>query len=289
METMILSEEQLTSVLEKQTIDFSVPDPSQTKQLSMPLYQGAGYRQDFKTWSLLVNGGFMQFNLNIQEAIPVELTMSICAALVSGQANCPISIKVNGNALVTSYSDHNPNFHDYTNIIPASMLHSGDNQIVVSLDYAASTQLFIKAVTVDQAVLSEQTIDFSVPNPQQTKQLSLPLYQGAGYRSDFKTWSLLRNGGFFKLNLSIAEAIDVQFTLGLCAALVNGKANCPISIYINNSTWIDHYRDTNANFHSQSWNIPEKLLKSGNNEIKIVLDNDASTQLFINAVTVSGE
>lgn len=276
-------------ILEKQTIDFSVPNPQQTKQLSLPLYQGAGFRSDFSTWSLLVNGGFMKFNLNIQEAIPVDMTMVICASLVNGQANCPVSVKVNGQAFINSYSDHNANFHNWDNTIPASLLHPGDNEIVISLDYSASTQLFIKAVTVDQAVLKTQTIDFSVPNPQQTQQLSLPLYQGAGYRSDFKTWSLLVNGGFFKLNLAIGEPIDVKLTLSICAALVGGKANCPISIYVNNNTLVDHYSDTNANFHPVDWVIPAKFLKASNNEIKIVLASDASTQLFINAVTVSGE
>jgi hypothetical protein len=36
-------------------------------------------------------------------------------------------------------------------------------------------------------ILPEQTIDFSVPNPQATAQFSLPLYQGAGYLGDFHT------------------------------------------------------------------------------------------------------
>jgi len=44
-------------ILTKQTIDFSVPNPSATSQFSLPLYQGAGYREDFKTWSLLVMAG----------------------------------------------------------------------------------------------------------------------------------------------------------------------------------------------------------------------------------------
>jgi hypothetical protein len=277
------------SILAKQTIDFSVPNPSATSQFSLPLYQGAGYREDFKTWSLLVNGGFMKFNLNVSKAIPVDLTLELCASLVQGIANCPITITVNSQFLTRSYSDHNPNWHNQTFVIPQELLHSGDNEIIIRLDVAATTQLFIKAATVDQAVLQEQTIDFSVPNPIATQQLSLPLYQGAGYRPDFKTWSLLVNGGFFKLNLNLATAIPVKLTLGLCAALVGGKANCPISIAVNNQSVVKGYLDTDANFHQKWFAINQNLLNSGSNEIKISLDMNASTQMFINAVTVSGE
>lgn len=276
-------------ILPNQTIDFSVPNPKATAQLSLPLYQGAGYRPDFKTWSLLVCGGFMKFNLTLPQAIPVDLTLTLCASLVGGQANCPITITVNGQSFVNSYSDHNPNFHQQKFVIPQTLLHPGDNEIIIRLDYSATTQLFIQAVTVDQAVLSQQTIDFSVPNPIATAQLSLPLYQGAGYRPDFKTWSLLVNGGFFKLNLAVGEAIPVILTLGLCAALVDGKANCPISITVNGNSVVKGYRDTDCNFHSKAFNIAQKWLQAGNNEIRISLDADASTQMFINAVTVSGE
>ena len=276
-------------VLPKQTINLSVPNPSATPQLSMPLYQGAGYRADFKTWSLLVNGGFMLYRLYISEAIPVQLTLSVAASLVGGQSNCPITITVNGTAFVRSYSDHNPSFHNVSWVIPANLLRAGDNDIRVTLDMTASTQLFINAITVDQAVLSTQTIDFTVPNPSATAQLSMPLYQGAGYRADFKTWSLLVNGGFMRFNLSLGQAVPVQYTLSLAAALVGGQANCPISITVNGSVFVSGYSDKNANFHLQTWEIPQSLLRAGDNTIQVTLDASATTQLFINAVTVSGE
>jgi len=281
--------EETLGILPRQTIDFSVPNPSATAQLSLPLYQGAGYRADFKTWSLLHNGGFMLFRLYVSEAIPVQLTLSAAASLVNGQSNCPITITVNGAVFVSSYSDHNPNFHPVSWVIPANLLRAGDNDIRITLDMSATTQLFINAVTVDQAVLSTQTIDFSVPNPSATAQLSLPLYQGAGYRSDFRTWSLLVNGGFMRFNLSLGQAVPVTFTLSLAASLVNGQANCPISITVNGSAFVSGYSDKNPNFHPQSWEIPQSLLTAGNNTIQVTLDQSATTQLFINAVTVSGE
>jgi len=276
-------------VLSKQTIDFSVPNPSATPQFSLPLYQGAGYREDFQTWSLLHSGGFMRFNLNVSKAIPVDLTLTLCASLVGGVANCPITIAVNTATLFRSYSDHNANWHDQTFVIPQDMLHPGDNAITLSLDVAATTQIFVKAATVDQAVLREQTIDFSVPNPVATAQLSMPLYQGAGYRPDFRTWSLLVNNGYMKFNLDVATPVPVNLTLGLCASLVQGKADCPISIMANGKSVVKGYRDTDCNFHRKSFTISADCLIPGKNDIVISLDGNASTQMFINAVTVSGE
>ena len=141
----------------------------------------------------------------------------------------------------------------------------------------------------EAGVLPKQTIDFSVPNPSATAQLSLPLYQGAGYRADYKTWSLLVDGGFMKFDLQLGQAIPVRLTLSVAAALVNGKANCPISIDVNGQNLVSGYSDTNANFHDVSWEIPESMLRSGSNSIVVTLDHGASTQLFINAATVSGE
>jgi hypothetical protein len=276
-------------ILPKQTTDFSVPNPQATAQFSLPLYQGAGYRADFRTWSLLVNGGFMKFNLSIAEPIPVTLTMGLCAALVGGKANCPISITANGNSVVSGYRDTNPNFHSQAFQLNKNWLKAGNNEIVVSLDRDASTQMFLNEATVDQAVLPEQTIDFSIQGPKATAQLSMPLYQGAGYREDFHTWSLLVNGGFMKFNLNIPVPIPVTLTMGLCAALVNGVANCPFSIKVNDNFIVKGLRYNDCNFHPVAFKIEESLLKAGDNEIIISLDGDASTQLFIKAATVSGE
>jgi hypothetical protein len=279
----------IAGVLPKQTIDFKVPNPSATAQLSLPLYQGAGYRADFKTWSLLVNGGFMLFNLNLSEAIPVAFTLSVAASLVNGQSNCPITITVNGAVFVKSYSDHNDNFHPVSWTIPAAMLHTGDNRIQVTLDASATTQLFINATTVDQAVLPVETINLSVPEPNRTPQFWLQAHSGAGYRADFKTWSLLTNGGFLLFDVSLGTAIPVQLTLSLCASLVGGKANCPITITVNNRPFVAGFKDTNDNFHPFTWEIPQNLLRAGLNTVQVTLDPSASTQIFVNQAVVSGE
>jgi hypothetical protein len=92
-----------------------------------------------------------------------------------------------------------------------------------------------------------------------------------------------------RFNLSLGQAIPVTFTLSLAAALVDGKANCPISITVNGSSFVSGYNDTNPNFHEQPWTIPQDRLHAGDNTIQVTLDLSATTQIFINAVTVSGE
>lgn len=270
-----------------QTINFSVANPAATANLSLPLYQGAGYRSDFKTWSLLQGGGFMKFNLALTGVIPVSFSMSVCASLVNGIANCPISITVNGKAFVQSYSDHNASFHNVNWTIPASLLVTGNNEIVVTLDQSATTQFFINAVTVDQAVLATQSINLSVPNPSQSAQLSMPLYQGAGYRADFRTWSLLVNNGFMRFQLDLGEAIDVNLSMDLAAALVNGNANSPSSVSVNGTAFWN-LNPTSGNFEVVRNTIPASMLKPGSNTIELTLTPKATGQLFINDITVSG-
>lgn len=275
------------STLKNQTIDFSVSDPKQTENLSLPLYQGAGYRGDFDTWSLLQGGGFMKFNLDLSDAIPVKWTMNICAALVNGKANCPISITVNGHSFVQSYSEHNANFHDSSWTIPANLLQAGKNEVIVTLDASATTQLFIKAVGVDQAVLSHQTIDLSIPNPSRTAQFSLPLYQGAGYRADYRTWSLLVDNGFMRFQVDLSKAVDVELTMDVCSALVGGTANSPSTVTVNGTKFMD-VSPTSGNFSPFSKTIPASSLKAGANIIELKLDASATGQLFINSISVYG-
>ncbi|MCO5381170.1 MAG: hypothetical protein NHB15_02840 [Methanosarcina barkeri] len=143
---------------------------------------------------------------------------------------------------------------------------------------------------ITDKILAKQTMDLSVPKPKATPQLSMPINQGTEYRDDFHTWSLLVSGeGLMQFNLSIAKPIFVTLTLRLCAALVDGCANCPITITANGNSVESHYRDTNEHWHDKVFQLDKKWMKAGNNEISISLDEDAKTQLFIKAVTVLGE
>lgn len=129
-----------------QIIDFSVPNPSQTADYSLPLYQGAGYRADFATWAILQVGGFMKFNLNVSALTEngVILTFEMASSTVDGKSDCPISITVNGTEIVSNYDPHISSFYWASWYVPADIINQGANEVIVSLT-GGSTQVFIKA------------------------------------------------------------------------------------------------------------------------------------------------
>ena len=92
-----------------------------------------------------------------------------------------------------------------------------------------------------------------------------------------------------EVQFEYSSSIPVTLTMMLCAALANGKANCPFSIKANGNFIVKGFRYNDCNFHPVAFMIQENLLKAGNNEIIISLDGDATTQLFIKSATMSGE
>ncbi|MBC3875139.1 tyrosinase family protein [Undibacterium flavidum] len=134
--------------LPSQTINFSVANPTPSANLSLAKSQGAGFRSQYSTWSLTESTGFMQFNLQLSTPVRVAWSMVVCAALVDGEANNPISINVNGFSFIPDYVDQDPNFHTINWTIPPSLLNAGDNAITVTLLDSASSQFFIQSVTV---------------------------------------------------------------------------------------------------------------------------------------------
>ena len=129
-----------------QVIDFSVPNPSQTANYSLPLYQGAGFRPDFSTWALLQIGGFMKFNLDVNAPTEngVVLTFEMCSSTVDGKSDCPTTITVNGMEIVSNYDPHNASFYWASWYVPANIIKQGANEVVVTLT-GGSTQVFIKS------------------------------------------------------------------------------------------------------------------------------------------------
>lgn len=143
-----------TQNLPSQTMNFSVDNPVPTANLSLVTSQGTGFRPEYSTWSFLANGGFMQFNLSLDAPCRVLWNMSVCAADVDGSTNNPLSITVNGFPFITGYSDHSTGFHADMWTIPPSLLKAGNNDITVTLDVSATTQLFIQGVTVSEIVIT---------------------------------------------------------------------------------------------------------------------------------------
>lgn len=146
-------ESTFAQALPAQTLDLSVNPPTcragaSCPNLSVESLAGAVFRPDFSTWSLIGGGDPVVFNLELQEALPVVLTLNVAAALVKGQPNSPVSILVNDEVLVSQYADTNPHFHPVAWKIPRGLVNAGNNRIAINLTPAATVQYFINAVTV---------------------------------------------------------------------------------------------------------------------------------------------
>ena len=128
-------------------IDFSVPNPSATAHFSLPLYQGASYNGQYSSWWINYVGGFMRFKLNLPTLCGTALILRLCSSLVDGKSDCPITITVNGQTLVSGWDPHNGNFYNKSWYMPTTMLRQGDNEIVVTLS-GGSTAVFLQAASI---------------------------------------------------------------------------------------------------------------------------------------------
>ncbi|WP_300543993.1 hypothetical protein [Maricaulis sp.] len=158
-----------TTAALKQTIDFTRPDPARTANYSLPLYQGCDYNPTYTCWSINYVDGFFKFNLKLDQQQGVNLIFQLCSSIVNGTTNCPISITVNGQLLVTGFDPHITSFYDMVWSVPASMLKAGDNEIVLKL-IGGNSKVFMRYAIVDL-----HTTDTSASNWLQSIDDSLPL------------------------------------------------------------------------------------------------------------------
>jgi hypothetical protein len=293
METLVETKnaaqiDQVYGAIPVQTIDLSKPDIQSTPLFYLQDKSGLIYRSDFQTWSFSTNGRGCTFEFFLGEPQPVDLTATLCAALVGGQANCPISAKINGAVLFQSYNDHDCNWHNKTWTINANQTIAGWNILQFTLDPQARTQLFIQKITVDQAILHPQTIDLSkstIVNADNLKKVSSSSFY---FRSDFSTWSFY-DRGVIVFEFDVCEPLNVNMTLVLCSSLSGGTSNCPITATINSIVLLKGFDDHNPNFHPVVVKIDASKVKMGKNQIQISLDPNATTQMFFQKITISGE
>ncbi|MCW4113463.1 hypothetical protein NPA31_000630 [Aurantimonas sp. MSK8Z-1] len=132
----------------KQTIDFSTPNPIQTDNYSLPLYQGCDFNAPFACWSINYVGGFFKFNLSLAQQQGVNLIFQLCSATSNGASNCPIDITVNGQTIARAFDPHIATFYDMVWSVPASMLRAGDNEVILKL-VGGSTKVFMRYAIVD--------------------------------------------------------------------------------------------------------------------------------------------
>jgi len=131
-----------------QAVDLTVPNPKRTQNLSLPLMQGCEFNAEFKGCQIIVDEGFLKFNLELASTQSIRLTLNQASMTMGGTSDNPITITVNDYTLIRSADDHNSNFHDVTYTITSQWLHQGNNSIRIQLDQNARTRITFKSVGV---------------------------------------------------------------------------------------------------------------------------------------------
>jgi hypothetical protein len=131
-----------------QAVDLAVPNPKRTQNLSLPLMQGCEFNSEFNGCQIIVDEGFLKFNLELPSSQTIRLTLNQCSSTVGGASDNPITISVNEYTLIRSADDHNSYFHDVTYMITSQWLRQGNNSIRIQLDQNARTRIAFKSVGV---------------------------------------------------------------------------------------------------------------------------------------------
>jgi hypothetical protein len=131
-----------------QAVDLTVPNPKRTQNLSLPLMQGCEFNAEFKGCQIIVDEGFLKFNLELHSTQNIRLTLNQASMTMGGTSDNPITITVNDYTLIRSADDHNSHFHDVAYIITSQWLHQGNNSIRIQLDQNARTRITFKSVGV---------------------------------------------------------------------------------------------------------------------------------------------
>lgn len=133
--------------------------------------------------------------------------------------------------------------------------------------------------------MATQIIDFSTPKPNLTPNYSLSFYQDCSYSSTYKCWRISGVKGFFKFRLTLPKKQGVILSFSLCSAIVSGVSDCPITITVNGKKLVEKFDPHIGNFYHASWPVPERILKTGDNDIILTLDG-GSTEVFMRSAGI---
>jgi hypothetical protein len=196
-----------TQTTQATSISFETPSPSATDIMSLPLFNGCRYDARYNAWQIAAPGGFMKFNLVLDQPRLVAITMNFCSMSSGGRTNNPFSISVNGQSLLSNYDPHNVDFHDEQWLVPANWTVAGNNTIMLSLSGSATTTVDLKRFGAAAQVLPAQTtpITFAHDSGQLTASwTSMPFatsYEIAFYRGADHTTPVFSTSGFLGLGI----------------------------------------------------------------------------------------
>ena len=128
-----------------ESIDFFLEKPISRSSLKLEQTVGCNYRSDMSAWEIKDSRGYFEFTINLGEKHGVGIVLRSCSSLVNGSTNCPITVSINGNNLITGYDPHQVHWYDKLFYIPPTMMTVGDNTLRVQAD-GGSTVFFLQKV-----------------------------------------------------------------------------------------------------------------------------------------------
>ncbi|MCA1748413.1 MAG: hypothetical protein LC634_02370 [Sphingomonadales bacterium] len=140
-------------------INLAIPNPGATDRLSLPHYRGASFNSTFSSWWINYFQGFMRFNLALPRPQGVSLILRLCSTTYQGSTSCPITVIVNDTRLFRNWDPHITNFYDKSWYIPASLLRSGNNDIIVYLS-GGRTAVLIQGFSVMALEMQRQQQEY---------------------------------------------------------------------------------------------------------------------------------
>lgn len=111
---------------------------------------GTVYRGDLDSWALKIQGGYMEYELDLDDVRELMLDLELCSGLHKGNIDCPIDIMLNGHMIEQGFDKKDCGFRDYSFVLPADKLNVGKNLIRIVLQAGATTCMFVKRVKIGE-------------------------------------------------------------------------------------------------------------------------------------------
>ncbi len=210
----------VTQTTQATSISFETPNPGATDIMSVPLYAGCQYDSRYNAWQISVRGGYMKFNLYLDQPRLIAITMNFCSMMSGGGTNNPFSITVNGQNLLVNYDPHNVGFHDEQWLVPANWMVTGNNTIVLTLSGSATTAVDFKRFGAAAQVLPAQITPVTLAHENGrliaswTTMPNATSYEIAFYRGADHTKPVFSTTGFLGLGVVLPyEAIPGDYAV----------------------------------------------------------------------------
>ncbi len=137
---------------------------------------------------------------------------------------------------------------------------------------------------------TEYQVDFSQPTIHKTPNIEIRVGPGTQYNSFYgNSWLMHYSGSSFiefEFDKDYRDSDPAFLEITHLSSLVNGQPYSPISIYVNDQSFLPHHDPHNGNWIHERFDVTG-WLKDGTNVIRLELDHDAITNYWIRDVKLT--